>query len=135
MKQRWEKIAALWKGKKPGTMTGQAEGVLGVMLGGRRLVLQENDRKESDNHPDFILSLAPDDGEQQKQSTELVTLAASIAGLLLAFIIGWAVAGPNKADSCVLSQIRRHDADKNNDSYIPLNSSRCCSCKSTSAGD
>ena len=67
MKQRWEKIAALWEGKKPGTMTGQAEGVLGVMLGGRRLVLQKNDRKESDNHPDFILSLAPDDGEQQQQ--------------------------------------------------------------------
>ena len=68
MKQRWEKMAVLWKSKKPGTLTGQAEGILGVMLNGRRLVLQENDRKEGENHPDFILSIAPDDGEQQ-QST------------------------------------------------------------------
>lgn len=60
-KQRWHKVAALWKSKKPGTMTGQLEGVLDVMLGGRRVVLQENDRKESDSHPDYILSLAPDD--------------------------------------------------------------------------
>tara|TARA_R110002020_G_scaffold114640_3_gene263804 strand:+ start:1212 stop:1448 length:237 start_codon:yes stop_codon:yes gene_type:complete len=67
-KQRWEKIAAMWKGKKPGTMTGQAEGVLGVMLGGRRLVLQENDRKESDAHPDYIISLAPNDDEQGQGS-------------------------------------------------------------------
>ena len=60
-KQRWHKVAAFWKSKKPGTMTGQLEGVLDVMLGGRRVVLQENDRKESDSHPDYILSLAPDD--------------------------------------------------------------------------
>ena len=65
VKQRWEKIAALWKGKKPGVLTGQLEGVLGVMLGGRRVVMQENDRKEGDNHPDFFLSLAPDDEEHE----------------------------------------------------------------------
>ena len=53
-KQRWVKLAALWKGKKSGVLTGQLEGVLGVMLGGRRIVLQENDRKESDAHPDYI---------------------------------------------------------------------------------
>ena len=67
-KQRWEKLAALWKGKKQGVLTGQLEGVLGVMLGGRRIVLQENDRKESDSHPDFILSLAPEDDGQQGNS-------------------------------------------------------------------
>ena len=67
VKQRWEKIAALWKGKKPGVLTGQLEGILGVMLGGRRVVLQENDRKEGENHPDFFLSLAPDDDEGQEQ--------------------------------------------------------------------
>ena len=67
-KQRWEKLAALWKGKKQGVLTGQLEGVLGVMLGGRRIVMQENDRKESDAHPDFILSLAPEDDEQQGNS-------------------------------------------------------------------
>mgnify|MGYP003109976267 FL=1 len=67
-KQRWERVAAMWKGKKPGTMTGQAEGLLGVMLGGRRLVLQENDRKESDAHPDYIISLAPNDDEQPQSS-------------------------------------------------------------------
>ena len=60
-KQRWHRVAALWKSKKPGTMTGQLDGVLDVMLGGRRVVLQENDRKESEAHPDYILSLAPDD--------------------------------------------------------------------------
>ena len=60
-KQRWHRVAALWKSKKPGTMTGQLDGVLDVMLGGRRVVLQENDRKEADAHPDYILSLAPDD--------------------------------------------------------------------------
>ena len=60
---------------------------------------------------------------------------AGVAGLLLAFIAGWAVAGPNKADSCVLTQIRQHDAYKNNDSSISFNSSRCCSCKSAGAGD
>ena len=67
-KQRWEKLAALWKGKKQGVLTGQLEGVLGVMLGGRRIVLQENDRKESDAHPDFILSLAPEDDGNQGNS-------------------------------------------------------------------
>ena len=67
-KQRWEKLAALWKGKKQGVLTGQLEGVLGVMLGGRRIVLQENDRKESDAHPDFILSLAPEDAGHQGNS-------------------------------------------------------------------
>lgn len=67
-KQRWEKLAALWKGKKQGVLTGQLEGVLGVMLGGRRIVMQENDRKESDAHPDFILSLAPEDDGQQGNS-------------------------------------------------------------------
>ena len=64
-KQRWEKLAALWKGKKQGVLTGQLEGVLGVMLGGRRIVLQENARKASDAPPEFVLSLAPeDDGDQ-----------------------------------------------------------------------
>jgi len=67
-KQRWEKLAALWKGKKQGVLTGQLEGVLGVMLGGRRIVMQENDRKESDAHPDYILSLAPEDDGQQGNS-------------------------------------------------------------------
>lgn len=67
VKQRWEKIAALWKGKKPGVLTGQLEGILGVMLGGRRVVMQENDRKEGENQPDFFLSLAPDDDEEQEQ--------------------------------------------------------------------
>tara|TARA_R110000823_G_scaffold273738_1_gene392756 strand:+ start:667 stop:921 length:255 start_codon:yes stop_codon:yes gene_type:complete len=68
-KQRWEKVAALWKGKKPGVLTGQLEGVLGVMLNGRRVILQENDRKEGDSgHPDFFLSLAPDDDEQDQGS-------------------------------------------------------------------
>ena len=67
-KQRWHRVAALWESKKPGTMTGQLEGVLDVMLGGRRVVLQKNDRKESDAHPDFILSLAPEDDGQQGNS-------------------------------------------------------------------
>jgi len=67
-KQRWHKVAALWKGKKQGVLTGQLEGVLGVMLGGRRIVMQENDRKESDAHPDYILSLAPEDDGQQGNS-------------------------------------------------------------------
>ena len=67
-KQRWHRVAALWESKKPGTMTGQLEGVLDVMLGGRRVVLQVNDRKESDAHPDFILSLAPEDDGQQGNS-------------------------------------------------------------------
>ena len=67
-KQRWEKVAALWKGKKAGVLTGQLEGILGVMLNGRRVVLQENDRKEGDSHHDFFLSLAPEDDEQQGNS-------------------------------------------------------------------
>ena len=67
-KQRWHRVAALWKSKKAGTMTGQLEGMLGVMLNGRRVVLQENDRKEGDSHPDFFLSLAPEDDEQQGNS-------------------------------------------------------------------
>ena len=67
-KQRWEKVAALWKGKKAGVLTGQLEGILGVMLNGRRVVLQENARKEGDSHPDFFLSLAPEADEQQGNS-------------------------------------------------------------------
>tara|TARA_R110000751_G_C13733639_1_gene476765 strand:+ start:213 stop:461 length:249 start_codon:yes stop_codon:yes gene_type:complete len=67
-KQRWEKVAALWKSKKSGVLTGQLEGVLGVMLNGRRVIMQENDKKEGENHPDFFLSLAPDDDEQGQGS-------------------------------------------------------------------
>lgn len=68
LKQRWERVAVFWKSKKEGTLTGQAEGVLGVMFNGRRLILQKNDRKEADNQPDFTLSLAPDDDEAPQGS-------------------------------------------------------------------
>jgi predicted RNA-binding protein len=68
-KQRWVKLGAFWKGKKQGVLTGEADGLLGVMLNGRRLIITENDRKESESHPDFIMSIAPaDDEENSAQS-------------------------------------------------------------------
>ena len=72
-KQRWVKLGAFWKGKRQGVLTGEADGILGIMLNGRRLVMTENDRKESESHPDFILSVAPadeDEGHNQSNNNQ-----------------------------------------------------------------
>ena len=62
-KSQWVRLGVLWRGEKKNVLTGQLNGLLGEMLQGRRIVLLPNDKKEEENQPDYILSLAPADDD------------------------------------------------------------------------